>query len=80
MEEFCPYKGIKQTFSTPGTPQQNRVVKRNNKTLIKARRTLLEEAKLSTFFWAEVVSTACFTQELHFNYHTWNDTILNGER
>ncbi|KAK1357060.1 hypothetical protein POM88_050316 [Heracleum sosnowskyi] len=61
MEEFCKYKGIIQQFSAPGTPQQNGVVERKNKTLIEAGRTMLEEAKLPTYFWAEAVNTACYT-------------------
>ncbi|XP_063948067.1 uncharacterized protein LOC135152165 [Daucus carota subsp. sativus] len=68
MEEFCKANGIKQEFSTPGTPQQNGVVERKNRTLIEAARTMLEEAKLPTYFWAEAVQTACFTQ---------NATLIN---
>ncbi|KAL8132980.1 hypothetical protein AgCh_008446 [Apium graveolens] len=64
MEEFCKYKGIEQQFSAPGTPQQNGVVERKNITLIEAGRTLLEEAKLPTYFWAEVVNTTCYTQNI----------------
>ncbi|KAK1397946.1 hypothetical protein POM88_007809 [Heracleum sosnowskyi] len=64
MEEFCKYKGIIQQFSAPGTPQQNGVVERKNRTLIEAGRTMLEETKLPTYFWAEVVNTACYTQNL----------------
>ena len=55
MEEFCKLNGIKQEFSTPGTPQQNGVVERKNRTLIESARTMLEEAKLPTYFWAEAV-------------------------
>jgi len=36
MEEFCKEHGIKQEFSAPGTPQQNGVVERKNRTLIEA--------------------------------------------
>ena len=61
MEELCTKKSIKETFSAPGTHQRNGVVERKNITLIKARRTLLEEARQPTYFWAEVVSTACYT-------------------
>ncbi|KAL8088693.1 hypothetical protein AgCh_038463 [Apium graveolens] len=50
MEEFCKNHGIKQEFSAPGTPQQNGVVERKNRTLIEAARTILEEAKLPTYF------------------------------
>ncbi|KAL8116381.1 hypothetical protein AgCh_022764 [Apium graveolens] len=62
MEEFCKNHGIKKEFSALGTPQQNGVVERKNRTLIEAARTMLEEAKLPTYFWAEAVQTACFTQ------------------
>ncbi|KAL8118663.1 hypothetical protein AgCh_016254 [Apium graveolens] len=68
MEEFFKEHGIKQEFSAPGTPQQNGVVERKNKTLIEAARTMLDEAKLPTYFWAEAVLTACFTQ---------NATLIN---
>ncbi|KAK1388396.1 hypothetical protein POM88_016574 [Heracleum sosnowskyi] len=64
MEEFCKYKGIIQQFSAPGTPQQNGVVERKNRTLIEVGRTMLEDAKLPTYFWAEAVNTACYTQNL----------------
>ncbi|KAL8090564.1 hypothetical protein AgCh_039861 [Apium graveolens] len=70
MEEFCKNHGIKQEFSAPGTPQQNGVVERKNRTLIEATRIMLEEAKLSTYFWAEAVQTACFTQ---------NATLINKQ-
>ena len=60
--EFCKEKGITHTFSAAGTPQQNGVVERKNRTLIEAARTMLQEAKLPTYFWADAISTACFTQ------------------
>nr|GEW60507.1 hypothetical protein [Tanacetum cinerariifolium] len=41
---------------------QNGVVKRRNHTLIEAARTMLIYAQASLFLWAEVVATACFTQ------------------
>ena len=55
MEEFYKDHGIKHKFSAPGTPQQNGVVERKNRTLIEATRTMLDEAKLPTYFWAEAV-------------------------
>ena len=69
MIDFCKLKGITQQFSAPGTPQQNGVVERENRTLIEAGRTMLEEANLPTYFWEEAVSTACFTQ---------NCTLINS--
>ncbi|KAL8125961.1 hypothetical protein AgCh_013308 [Apium graveolens] len=68
MEEFYKDHGIKKEFSTPGTPHQNGVVERKNRTLIEAARTMLDEAKLPTYFWAEAVQTAYFTQ---------NATLIN---
>ncbi|KAL8124254.1 hypothetical protein AgCh_012047 [Apium graveolens] len=68
MEEFCKDHGIKQEFSAPRTPQQNGVFERKNRTLIETARTMLDEAKLPTYFWAEALQTACFTQ---------NATLIN---
>nr|GFC41787.1 retrovirus-related Pol polyprotein from transposon TNT 1-94 [Tanacetum cinerariifolium] len=52
---------LHQTFVAQ-TPEQNGVVKRRNHTLVEAARTMLSVAKVSQFFWAEAIATACFTQ------------------
>nr|GFA37116.1 hypothetical protein [Tanacetum cinerariifolium] len=44
------------------TPQQTGVAERRNKTLIKAGRTMLADAKLPVTFRAEVVNIACYVQ------------------
>ncbi|GJU16188.1 putative ribonuclease H-like domain-containing protein [Tanacetum coccineum] len=62
MNQFCRMKGIKREFSVARTPQQNRVAKRKNRTLIEAARTMLADSLLPTTFWAEAVSTACYVQ------------------
>ncbi|GJX67551.1 putative ribonuclease H-like domain-containing protein [Tanacetum coccineum] len=62
MSEFCEKKGIKREFSIARTPQQNVVVEKRNRTLIKAARTMLADFKLPTTFWAEAVNTACYVQ------------------
>ncbi|GJY82275.1 ribonuclease H-like domain-containing protein [Tanacetum coccineum] len=41
MNQFCEMKGIKREFSVAGTPQQNGVAKRWNRTLIEAARTMV---------------------------------------
>ena len=64
MKEFCEEEGIIHEFSAPRTPQQNGVVERKNRTLIEAARTMINEAQLPTYFWAEAVNTACFTQNI----------------
>nr|GFC30855.1 retrovirus-related Pol polyprotein from transposon TNT 1-94 [Tanacetum cinerariifolium] len=55
-------EGIQHQTSVARTPEQNGVVERRNRTLIEAARTMLNAAKLPLFFWAEAISTACFTQ------------------
>ncbi|GJV48643.1 ribonuclease H-like domain-containing protein [Tanacetum coccineum] len=62
MNQFCEMKGILRQFSVARTPQQNRVAKRRNRTLIEAARTMLADSKLPTTFWAEAVNTACYVQ------------------
>nr|GEU81419.1 putative ribonuclease H-like domain-containing protein [Tanacetum cinerariifolium] len=62
LNQFCRMKGIKRKFSVPRTPQQNRIAKRKNRTLIEAARTMLEDSLLPVPFWAEAVHTACYVQ------------------
>ena len=64
MKLFCEENGIMHEFSAPRTPQQNGVVERKNRSLIEAARTMLEESKLPTYFWAEAVNCACYTQNI----------------
>ncbi|GJY44335.1 putative ribonuclease H-like domain-containing protein [Tanacetum coccineum] len=45
MNQFCEMKGILRQFSVARTPQQNRVAKRRNRTLIEAARTMLADSK-----------------------------------
>ncbi|GJV96962.1 retrovirus-related pol polyprotein from transposon TNT 1-94 [Tanacetum coccineum] len=62
MNQFCGMKGIKREFSVARTPQQNKVAKRKNRTLIEADKTMLADSLLPTTFWAKVVNTACYVQ------------------
>nr|GFA15208.1 retrovirus-related Pol polyprotein from transposon TNT 1-94 [Tanacetum cinerariifolium] len=62
MNQFCEMKGIMRQYSVARTPQQNRVAKKRNRTLIKAARTMLADSKLPTTFSTEVVNTACNVQ------------------
>nr|GEZ68253.1 retrovirus-related Pol polyprotein from transposon TNT 1-94 [Tanacetum cinerariifolium] len=54
--------GISHETPVARSPQQNRVVERRNRTLIEAAHTMLIYAQAPLFLWAEVVATACFTQ------------------
>nr|GEZ00998.1 hypothetical protein [Tanacetum cinerariifolium]GEZ01234.1 hypothetical protein [Tanacetum cinerariifolium] len=53
---------ISHETSVTRSPQQNDVVERHNRTLIKAARTMLIYARAPLFLWAGAVATACFTQ------------------
>ncbi|GJZ34577.1 integrase, catalytic region, zinc finger, CCHC-type containing protein, partial [Tanacetum coccineum] len=55
-------EGIEHQTSTARTPEQNGVVERRNRTLVKAARTMLSAAKVPLFFWAEAIATTYFTQ------------------
>ncbi|GJY75797.1 retrovirus-related pol polyprotein from transposon TNT 1-94, partial [Tanacetum coccineum] len=45
-----------------GPMRINGVVKRQNRTLVEAARTMLIFSKASLFLWAEAIATVCFTQ------------------
>nr|GFA02582.1 putative ribonuclease H-like domain-containing protein [Tanacetum cinerariifolium] len=63
------------------TPQQNGVVERRNRTLIKAARTMLADAKLHVTFWAEAVNVACYVQNSVLVNKSQNKTpyeLFNG--
>ncbi|GKE00450.1 retrovirus-related pol polyprotein from transposon TNT 1-94 [Tanacetum coccineum] len=53
---------ISHETSVAHSPQQNGVVERRNRTLIKAACTMLIYAKAPLYLWAEAVATACYTQ------------------
>ncbi|GJZ94924.1 retrovirus-related pol polyprotein from transposon TNT 1-94 [Tanacetum coccineum] len=62
LREYYEKVGISHETSVARSPQQNGVVERRNRTLIKAARTMLIYAKALLFLWAEAVATACYTQ------------------
>nr|GEZ79251.1 hypothetical protein [Tanacetum cinerariifolium] len=53
--------GITHQTSVPRSLQQNGVVKRMNRTLMEAARTMLIFTKAPLFLWAKAVATACYT-------------------
>nr|GFA62242.1 hypothetical protein [Tanacetum cinerariifolium] len=62
LRDYYEEVGISHETSVACSPQQNGVVERRNRTLIKAARTMLIYAQALLFLWAETVATACFTQ------------------
>ncbi|GKC66710.1 putative ribonuclease H-like domain-containing protein, partial [Tanacetum coccineum] len=76
MNQFYERKGIKREFSVAGTPQQNRVAERKDRTLIEASRTMLADSKLPTTFWAEAINTACYADEGFFVGYSINSKVF----
>nr|GEV71355.1 uncharacterized mitochondrial protein AtMg00810-like [Tanacetum cinerariifolium] len=61
-KEVHPQVGISHETSVASSPQQNGVIERCNRTLIKAACTMLIYAQAPLLLWAEAVATACYTQ------------------
>nr|GEX15693.1 hypothetical protein [Tanacetum cinerariifolium] len=62
LHAYFSSKEINHQTSVSRTPEQNGVVKRQNRTLVEAARTMLSFAKVPLFFCAEAIATTCFTQ------------------
>nr|GFB19897.1 retrovirus-related Pol polyprotein from transposon TNT 1-94 [Tanacetum cinerariifolium] len=74
LAKFFDEGGITQHFSAARTPQQNGIVERRNRTLVEAARTMLTFANLPSFFLAEAIATACFTQNRSIIYKRFDKT------
>nr|GEX58549.1 hypothetical protein [Tanacetum cinerariifolium] len=62
LHAYFAAEGIHHQTLVARIPEQNGVVKRWNRTLVVAARTMLSAAKIPLFFCAEVIATTCFTQ------------------
>nr|GEZ03579.1 retrovirus-related Pol polyprotein from transposon TNT 1-94 [Tanacetum cinerariifolium] len=65
------------------TPQQNGVVERRNRTLVKAARPMLIFSRAPLFLWAEAIATTCFTQNRSIIHRHFNKTpyeLINGRK
>nr|GEU57924.1 hypothetical protein [Tanacetum cinerariifolium] len=69
LNDFYVMKCIRREYSVARTPQQNGVAERRNKTLIEAARTMLDDSKFPTTFWAKAVNTACYVQNKVFRVY-----------
>nr|GEV79525.1 retrovirus-related Pol polyprotein from transposon TNT 1-94 [Tanacetum cinerariifolium] len=59
LKEYFDSVGITHETSATKAPQQNGVVKRINRTLVEAARTMLLFSHAPLFLWAEAIATAC---------------------
>ncbi|KAM2924483.1 hypothetical protein COP2_040580 [Malus domestica] len=55
---YLEKNGIVAQYTTPGTPQQNGVSERRNRTLIGMVRSMMSRSKLPGFLWGEALKTA----------------------
>ncbi|KAJ9545700.1 hypothetical protein OSB04_025407 [Centaurea solstitialis] len=62
LQSFLEDVGISHNFSAVRTPQQNGVVERKNRTLVEAARSMMVHSGVPQQFWAEAITTACYTQ------------------
>ncbi|GJW53316.1 retrovirus-related pol polyprotein from transposon TNT 1-94 [Tanacetum coccineum] len=82
MFKYYEGVGIFHQKSVPRTPQQNGIVERRNRTLVEAARTMLIFSKASMFLWAEVVATACYTQNrslIHTRHNKTSYELVNDK-
>nr|GEW16068.1 integrase, catalytic region, zinc finger, CCHC-type, peptidase aspartic, catalytic [Tanacetum cinerariifolium] len=62
---------------------QNRVVKRRNRTLVEAARTMLIFSCAPLYLWAEAIATACYTQNrliIHRQFGKKPYELINGKK
>nr|GEW12116.1 hypothetical protein [Tanacetum cinerariifolium] len=81
--EYFDSVGISHQMSSVRTPQQNKVVERQNWTLVEAARTMLIFSRAPLFLWAEAIATACFTQNRSIIHRHFNKTpyeLINGRK
>ncbi|GKC49449.1 retrovirus-related pol polyprotein from transposon TNT 1-94, partial [Tanacetum coccineum] len=83
LKEYFDSVGISHQASFVRTPQQNRVVERRNQMLVEAARTMLIFSRAPLFLWAEVIATACYTQNRSIIHRRFDKTpyeLINGRK
>jgi transposase InsO family protein len=60
FKEYCAVNGVRMEKTVKGTPQQNGVAERMNRTLNERARSMRLKCGLPKMFWAEAVNTAAF--------------------
>nr|GEU63975.1 uncharacterized mitochondrial protein AtMg00810-like [Tanacetum cinerariifolium] len=69
--------GISHKTSVARTPQQNGVVERRNRTLVKVARTMLIFAQAPLFLWAEAVATFRTRASISYSCNTSSGLVSN---
>ena len=60
FEEFLVEHGIVSQLTEPGTPQQNGVAERRNRTLLDMMRSMFSYSSLPSSFWGYALETAMY--------------------
>ncbi|KAL2232508.1 UNVERIFIED_CONTAM: Retrovirus-related Pol polyprotein from transposon TNT 1-94, partial [Sesamum indicum] len=60
IKNYCTDHGIRMQKTIPGTPQQNGIAERMNRTLNERARCMRLKSGLPKMFWADAVNTAAF--------------------
>ncbi|KAL2248336.1 UNVERIFIED_CONTAM: Retrovirus-related Pol polyprotein from transposon TNT 1-94 [Sesamum indicum] len=60
IKNYCADHGIRMQKTIPGTPQQNGIAERMNRTLNERARCMRLKSGLPKMFWADAVNTAAF--------------------
>nr|GEW32096.1 hypothetical protein [Tanacetum cinerariifolium] len=71
VEDYSRFTWVRFLRSKDEAPE-NDIVERQNRTLVEAARTMLIFSKALLFLWAEVINTACYTQNhslIHLRYN-----------
>ncbi|GJY88268.1 integrase, catalytic region, zinc finger, CCHC-type containing protein [Tanacetum coccineum] len=74
LTDFYESVCITHEKTVPRTPRHNGVVERQNRTFVKAARTMMIFSKAPLFLWAEAVATACYTQNRSLIHTLHNKT------
>ncbi|PKU78070.1 Retrovirus-related Pol polyprotein from transposon TNT 1-94 [Dendrobium catenatum] len=74
FQEFCEANGIRRSLTVPGSPQQNGVAERKNRTILDMARSMLKSKKLPKEFWAEAVSCAVYLTNRSPTRSVWGMT------
>ena len=61
FNKFCIERGIKRQVSAPGTPKQNGIAERRNRSIMDCAITLMIEKNIAIKYWKEVINTAVHT-------------------
>ncbi|KAF8410615.1 hypothetical protein HHK36_003147 [Tetracentron sinense] len=60
IRDFLREHGIVPQYTTPGTPEQNGVAERRNRTYMDAVRSMMSHTDLPDSFWGEALKTAVY--------------------